>query len=210
MIYPLASIFLSLQGEGHFVGYPTCFVRFAGCSVQDCHIREECDEAPWRVNFKLSPAEVVARVREKQTSGIVCITGGEPTDHDLRPMISALHDAGYRVHMETSGARPVLGVPIEWLTVSPKVLTGGGLNQRVGHALKIVIRPEWSKQQAWDIVTSIDTDTDFFHRYLQPMTLPSGETNVRQVIDMLIGANGYNANARWALSVQAHKSWGLK
>lgn len=47
MKYPVTSVFRSLQGEGHFVGYPMTFVRLAGCSVQDCMIRAVCDEAPW-------------------------------------------------------------------------------------------------------------------------------------------------------------------
>jgi hypothetical protein len=112
--------------------------------------------------------------------------------------------------METSGVRPVLGIPIEWLTVSPKVLSGDGLKQRVGHTLKIVVRPEWGITKAWDIITSIDSAGDFFHRYLQPMTLADGSTNLAQVIELLTGPLRFNANARWALSTQAHKGWGLK
>jgi 7-carboxy-7-deazaguanine synthase len=154
--YPVSAIFHSLQGEGQFVGYPMTFVRLAGCSVLDCHIRRECDEAPWKATFTATANEIVERVRQLKSAGIVCITGGEPSDHDLIPLVDVLSTAGYRIHLETSGARPILGLPIEWLTVSPKVLSAGGLKQRVGHTLKIVVRPEWSESQAWGIVRSLD------------------------------------------------------
>lgn len=208
MLYPVADIFHSLQGEGHFVGYPMTFVRLAGCSVTDCHIRQECDEAPWKAQWKLRTTDVVDAVKNKRASGIVCITGGEPTDHDLIPLVCALHDAGYRVHLETSGCRPVLGIPIEWITVSPKVLDRDGFQQRTGHALKVVVRPEWDTMKAWDIIKSFDATTDFFHRYLQPLTVDGKAVNLPQVIALL--QHDMNGGGRWALSTQAHRAWGLK
>jgi len=212
--YPIADIFHSLQGEGHFVGYPMTFLRLAGCSVKDCHIRAECDEAPWKMRERLTLDEIVDRVRGLQPSGIVCITGGEPTDHDILPMIAALQTAGYRIHLETSGVRSVAGYPLEWLTVSPKVFDFGGLVQKSGHTLKIVVRPEWDATRAWDIINGASDCTDFFHRYMQPMTGADGQPlNLPQVVDMLLnrsGPCGRNGNAKWALSVQAHRNWGLK
>lgn len=208
MKYAVTEIFHSLQGEGHFVGYPTTFVRMAGCSVAKCHIRSECDEAPWKVKESLDVGQIVARIGSPR---IVCLTGGEPTDQEILPLIAALQDAGHRVHLETSGVRSVEGWPLDWLTVSPKVLAGGALKQRMGHALKIVVRPEWSPIEAWDIVTSIHADTNFFHRYLQPMSGPDGAPiNLPQVISMLTDETSHNANGQWALSVQAHRFWSVK
>lgn len=213
MKYPVSDIFFSLQGEGHFVGYPTVFIRLAGCSVRDCHIRKECDEAPWKAKEKLSIEEIVERVQRLSISGIVCITGGEPTDHDILPLISRLRDVGYRMHLETSGVRSVAGYPLEWLTVSPKIFGFGNLVQRTGHTLKIVVRPEWG-DEAWNIIKGCDAATDFFHRYLQPMTGPDGQpVNLPQVVAMLLnqdGPVGMNGGGRWALSTQTHRYWGLK
>jgi organic radical activating enzyme len=198
--YPVADIFFSLQGEGHFVGYPMAFVRLAGCSVQKCHIRAECDEAPWKMRERLTIPEIIDRVKGLQPMGIVCITGGEPTDHDILPLIAALRDAGQRVHLETSGVRSCAGYPLEWLTVSPKVLGFSGMVQRTGHT--------------WDIVHGIDVDTDFFHRYLQPTTGDDGKpVNLDQVVNMLLNRDATgarNGQGRWALSSQAHRYWGLK
>lgn len=212
MTYPIADIFFSLQGEGHFVGYPMVFVRLAGCSVVGCHIRDECDEAPWKMTERLSLDDVILRVRALTSKGIVCITGGEPTDHEILPLICALHDAGFRVHMETSGVRPVSGYPLEWLTVSPKLFGFSQTVVRTGHTLKIVVRPDWG-DNAWNIIKGFEAGTDFFHRYLQPLTIDGEPVNLRQVTDMLLnldGPAGGNGDAKWALSVQAHRGWALK
>lgn len=210
MIYPITEIFHSLQGEGHFVGYPMTFVRFAGCSVTECMIRDRCDEKPWPARLRLRASDIVDTVRGKspsRDSGIVCLTGGEPTDHELLPVVSELRDIGYRVHIETSGVRSIEGIPFDWITVSPKV---PGYRQRQGHTLKIVVLPEWgAPADAWGHVAGLADCTDFFHRYLQPITGPAGPLNLPTVMEMLTG--GYrNSGARWALSMQAHKAWGIK
>lgn len=206
MEYPVVEVFRSLQGEGHFVGYPMVFVRLAGCSVRDCHIRKECDEAPWKANLRQTTAQVIEAVRALQFRGIACVTGGEPTDHDLLPLICSLKDAGYQVHLETSGVRSVAGMPIDWLTVSPKVFDR--LVQRSGHTLKLVVRPEWSLDEAWDVVHRVDEGTNFFHRYLQPMTRLDGSNDVTQVVSVLLDER--NIEGRWALSHQAHKTWSVR
>jgi len=196
--YPVASIFRSLQGEGHFVGYPMTFVRLAGCSVAGCSIRRECDEAPWKASARFGADELVEQCRLLAPDGIVCITGGEPTDHDLLPLVSGLRDAGYRIHLETSGVRSLAGMPLDWLTVSPKT---ADYVQREGHTLKVVFRPGLT----WRHVMDLDKGTSFFHRYLQPLTRQDGSTNIEDVISMLMRFGC----GRWALSTQAHKAWGV-
>ncbi len=204
LTYPVADIFgPTVQGEGHFVGYPMVFVRLAGCSVTQCTIRSECDEAPWKMKARLSLDQIIDGVRLLCPSGIVLITGGEPTDHDLVPLVARLRDSGYRVHLETSGVRSVAGLPLEWLTVSPKTLD---YQQRAGHTLKVVIRPEWD----WPEVLHMDRGTDFFHRYLQPLTDGTGRAvNLPQVLEMVTDTT-HNGDARWALSTQSHRYWKVK
>lgn len=199
--YPVAEIFHSIQGEGHFVGYPMTFIRLAGCSVRDCHIRAECD-TDYKMRDRMSLADIITRVKElNQGSGIVSITGGEPTDHDIVPLVDALTEWRFRIHMETSGKRPVTGIPIEWLTVSPKTVHYA---QRTGHTLKVVVRPEWT----WAQVRELDQGTTFFHRYLQPLTGTDGKpVNIPQVVAMV--ADRENLGARWALSTQSHRFWSV-
>ncbi len=199
--YPVAAVFKTIQGEGHFVGYPCVIVRLAGCSVLDCAIRAECDEAPWKATEQLTTQELVDRAWRLGPGGIVSITGGEPTDHDLVPLVDMLTAYGLRVHLETSGVRSVTGIPVEWITVSPKTPTYA---QRTGHTLKIVVRPGWG----WNHVLFLDEKTSFFHRYLQPMTAADGTNNLAEVITML--TSGSNPGGRWALSTQAHRTWGMR
>jgi 7-carboxy-7-deazaguanine synthase len=201
MLYPVSEIFRSIQGEGHFVGYPMTFVRLAGCSVQECSIRAECDEAPWRAKWKFRVTDIVDSCKNKAGTGIVCITGGEPTDHELLPLIHGLRDAGYRIHMETSGVRSVAGYPLEWLTVSPKC---SDYNQRSGHTLKLVVRPEW--KEPWAHIRGYSSDA-FFHYYLQPLYVDGQPANLQQVIDLV--TSGDNGGGKWALSTQAHKGWNI-
>lgn len=199
MKYPVTSIFRSLQGEGHFVGYPMNFVRFAGCSVLGCSIRASCDEAPWKATATMEAAEIVHRCRQLCPEGIVCLTGGEPSDHDLVPVIDALTATRFRIHIETSGIRLLTGLPIDWITVSPKT---ADYALRTGHTLKVVFRPGMT----WSNVRAIDSCTQFFHRYLQPLTAADGSSNLQEVISML----QHFSNGHWALSTQAHKAWGQK
>ncbi|HYE58085.1 MAG TPA: hypothetical protein VD948_06250, partial [Rhodothermales bacterium] len=172
----------------------------AGCSVVGCSIRKECDEAPWKATEIVEAAELARRAWNLGAGGIAVITGGEPTDHDLRPLVSLLRSYMMRVHLETSGARSVDGHPYDWVTVSPKAKD---YVQRVGHTLKVVVTPGMT----WSDVLDLDRDTTFFHRYLQPLTQPDGTTNLRQVMDMVL--SGENPGGRWALSTQAHKTWGV-
>lgn len=200
MRYPIVDVFKSFQGEGHFMGYPMVFVRLAGCSVGACHIRAECDEAPWRARRHASENEIADEVISLMSSGIVCLTGGEPTDHDLIPIVAALKARSLRIHLETSGTRSVAGYPFDWITVSPKTPE---YVQRIGHTLKLVVRPGWR----WADVLSYDVGTCFFHRYLQPLTQPDGSTNLNHVLGLLRETE--NSDSAWGLSTQAHKLWGI-
>lgn len=207
-MYPVSEIFRSLQGEGAFVGTPMTFVRLAGCSVLRCHIRWACDEFPWKARERLDIASIVARVRVLSEHGIVCLTGGEPTDHDLAPIVEALHAAGYLVHIETSGVRSLDGIRFDWITASPKVFDDAGLQQRSGGALKLVLRPEWSTDEAWEIAGHLEAATKFDRHYMQPMTIGGAPGELAPVIAML--HHPRNADGRWALSVQSHRAWSVK
>ena len=109
---PIVEIFYSLQGEGLRTGEPTVFIRSAGCNC-DCWF---CD-TDFRVREVLSIGEVVRRV-DDLSGGCrwACLTGGEPTIHDLGPLCDELHMRGYKIRVEASGGRPQA---ISTSTISP-------------------------------------------------------------------------------------------
>jgi organic radical activating enzyme len=115
--YPVVSHFHTIQGEGAWSGHAAYFIRLAGCDVGCpwCDTKES-----WTVEGHpvLTVEELRAAVLEAQT-GLVVVTGGEPTMHDLAPLAKMVSSAGCRVHLETSGAYELSG-RFDWVTLSPK------------------------------------------------------------------------------------------
>lgn len=191
MRYPVAEIFYSIQGEGRWAGRPMIFVRLAGCSVRKCHIRRECD-TDWRHGVSMTLSDIVGRIHELPGK-VVSITGGEPTDHELTPLLNALE--GYEIHLESSGIRATPSV--KWLTVSPKTFD---YQQRTGDVLKVVVRPEWG----WTELERLSLDTFFSFYYLQPLTLSGCPANLDQVLRLV------RERPQWSISMQAHRLWRVR
>jgi 7-carboxy-7-deazaguanine synthase len=104
-IYPLApqGVFLTVNGEGQFLGQPQVFVRLAGCNV-GC---PGCD-TNYTVAFKATAREIARQVAS--VAGVakwVWLTGGEPTIHDLPPLVDTLRRYGFRVAVATAGTANV-------------------------------------------------------------------------------------------------------
>lgn len=108
----------TLQGEGAHAGRPCVFLRFAACNLECSWC--DTDFAPEGA-VRMTAEEIVGTLVEldRNRSRMVVVTGGEPTLQWDQPLADALHAAGFRVHMESNGTRP-LGAPVDWLTVSPK------------------------------------------------------------------------------------------
>ncbi|MCR4409608.1 MAG: 7-carboxy-7-deazaguanine synthase QueE [Candidatus Saccharicenans sp.] len=115
----IREIFFSAAGEGLRQGQPTIFVRFSGCNLR-CSF---CDtKHAWKGGQELWPAEILdelALLKKKYKTNWVCLTGGEPLLQDVGTLVRLLRRAGFHVHVETNGTRPVPVKP-DWLTVSPK------------------------------------------------------------------------------------------
>lgn len=131
MKYPVAEKFKAPQGEGVYTGTPMAFIRFVGCSVGK-GVCTSCD-----TDFDKPYPELGGGIfTSEQLLGWlepfehVCLTGGEPLDRDLTPLIEILlseRSPVKMVHVETSGTRPIptqwfswASTDSVWLTVSPK------------------------------------------------------------------------------------------
>lgn len=192
MKYKVNEIFLSLQGEGFWTGTPMVFLRFSGCNLS-CPF---CD-TDFKAFREMSAGETVAEVlRAAGKCRRVCITGGEPLLQLDRPLIDALHEAGFKLHLETNGT---LEAPsgIDWITVSPKAET------RLSRAdeLKLVFQ---APDQ--DYIESF-AHFDCRSRFLQPCDWGEPSRNAATAAQCV---EYIKSHPWWRLSLQTHKLLGIR
>lgn len=117
--------FPTIQGEGPFAGTPAIFVRLAGCNLQ-C---PACDTDYTSKRQTVSPHEIISDVErwvpeKRRHRQLVVITGGEPFRQNIKPLVIALYERGYRAQIETNGTLFPEGgeFPVELCTIvcSPK------------------------------------------------------------------------------------------
>jgi len=200
--YPLTSnpVFWTIQGEGHLRGFQMCFVRLAGCSV-GC---PACD-TDYRKKETATEEEIAARADAVTPSNArdrwVWITGGEPTDHDLTPLIRALRGKRFSTAVASSGHRRVIP-PVDWLSISPH--DPAKWIQTYGSEVKIV--PGLNGFSIEDFrAAHPDDQTDFMYRYVQPLSIEKQEdpASLRTCLEFV------KANPNWSLSRQDHHYWGV-
>ena len=191
--YPVMEHFYTLQGEGYHQGRAAYFIRLAGCDVGCvwCDVKDswEADKHP-----VLSVAELLELVRASKTK-IVVITGGEPLMHNLEGLTSALHENGYQVHIETSGAWPLSG-DLDWICLSPKKFKAP-LEAVIplAHELKVVVFNASDFAWAEKYAALVNPGCRLF---LQPEWGKSA-----QVTPLII--NYIKENPQWEFSLQMHK-----
>src|SRR3712207_6524799 len=99
LTYRIAEIFPGLEGEGHNPGTPTVRVRLQGCT-QACKLRKICDqqEALDPGAGQLLTLDTVLDQVMRCDDGLphpypwVSISGGEPLEQNIEPLIWALQD----------------------------------------------------------------------------------------------------------------------
>ncbi|MBK6331043.1 MAG: radical SAM protein [Bacteroidetes bacterium] len=190
--------FYSIQGEGNYQGHAAFFIRLAGCDVGCvwCDVKES-----WDAN-KHAERSVESLLQEvKQTAAsIVIITGGEPLMYDCLPLTEALQQAGYKTHVETSGAYPLSG-KWDWVCVSPKKFKVP-LDSVLAQAdeLKVVVFNKTDIAWALQHAEKVNSTCLLF---LQPEW--SKEKEMLPLITTFI-----QENPTWKLSLQIHKYMGVR
>ena len=210
MTYAVKEIFLTLQGEGAQAGRRAVFCRFAGCNLWTGREQDRakaickfCDTdfvgTDGTLGGKYADAAALAeRIGETwgaaQDDRYVVLTGGEPMLQVDDALIEALHGEGFTVAIESNGTLPVPRL-IDWICISPKA--GSELVQTSGDELKLV----WP-QSGSDVERL--AELDFAHRLIQPLDDANAADNVRNCIDLVM------RDPRWRLSLQTHKTLGLR
>jgi 7-carboxy-7-deazaguanine synthase len=97
-------VYLSIQGESTWAGWPCVFVRLTFCDLRCSY----CDtEYAFYEGKKQTLPEIKAAVTAFNCS-LVEITGGEPLlQKNVLPLMANLADAGHTVLLETSGAHDI-------------------------------------------------------------------------------------------------------
>lgn len=209
-MYAVKEIYFTLQGEGAQTGRPAVFCRFAGCNLWSG--REEdrragicrfCDtdyvgtDGPGGGRFRDAAELAAACLASWDGPGhgrLVVLTGGEPMLQVDDALIDMLHEAGFRIAIETNGTLPVPRA-IDWICVSPKA--GAPLVQTSGEELKLVFPQPGLDPAELERLS-------FRHFFLQPMDSSDRARNTGSVLAYCLD------NPRWAVSLQTHKLIGLR
>ena len=196
-LLPVMEAFGTVQGEGAFTGQAAWFIRLGGCDVGCtwCDVKESWDAAAHPVR---SVDDLVAEALE-QPARIAVITGGEPAMHELGPLTHALRAAGFRTHIETSGAHPLSG-EWHWICFSPKKFRAPlpDIYDRADE-LKVIVYNRHDLDWAGEHAARVRPGCLL---YLQP------EWDRRDKVMPLVTAH-VQAHPEWRISLQTHKYLGI-
>ena len=209
MSYAVKEIFLTLQGEGAHAGRVAVFCRFAGCNLWTGREEDRADAVcrfcdtdfvgmDGTLGGRYASTDDLADTIAAQWAGAgdryVVLTGGEPLLQVDAALVAALHGRGFTIAIETNGT---LDPPdgIDWICVSPKA--GTTLRIRKGHELKLVYPQVENTPEQF-------AGLDFERFSLQPMDGPEVADNTVRAIDYCLH------HPQWRLSVQTHKSLGIR
>ena len=212
MAYTVKEIFYTLQGEGANAGRAAVFCRFSGCNLWTGREQDRstavctfCDTDFVGIGpdgGRFSTAEQLAAAVEtawrpsnaNDADRFVVCTGGEPLLQLDAAAVDALHRRGFTVAVETNGTQPAIA-GVDWTCVSPKA--GSRLAITMGDELKLVYPQE-------DAMPDLFADLKFLNFFLQPMDGPSLSENTQEAISYCLD------NPKWRLSVQTHKTTGIR
>lgn len=205
--YRVMEIFYSLQGEGGRAGSANVFIRFAGCNL-DCVVAKhgfDCD-TDWKGGTAMTAREISKEVRALMP-GIypkVIFTGGEPTlqlDHELWRALSAelgeFHSA-----VETNGTRPV-PTWVDYIACCPKRNEPIVLHE--ADELRVVVDAETTLTELKEARAAVAVPKS--RLFLSPAFISDTDVDklhLDRVIGLVLGLQD------WRLSVQQHKTWGVR
>jgi 7-carboxy-7-deazaguanine synthase len=190
---PVMERFYTIQGEGLYQGRAAYFIRLGGCDVGCvwCDVKESWDAS----KHPLLDVELLVQDAAAHPGRIAVITGGEPLLHNLEALTAALHEAGMRTHMETSGSSPLSG-SWDWITLSPKKFKAPLPEVcEAANELKVVIFNKTDFAWAEKHAAMVSPDCKL---YLQP-EWEKASAMTPLIIDYI------KDHPQWQLSLQVHK-----
>jgi 7-carboxy-7-deazaguanine synthase len=128
-ILKVNNIFVTFQGEGPYVGYPSIFIRLSGCNLA-CNFCDTEFDSYKEMKIEEIIAEGYTKLEDfKKTTearkALVVITGGEPMRQNISMLCNELINRGHLVQVESNGTLISPDIPKEVKIVcSPKVTNG--------------------------------------------------------------------------------------
>ena len=216
MTYSVKELFLTIQGEGAQTGRAAVFCRFSGCNLwtgreedRSSAICQFCDTdfvgTDGLGGGKFATAADLAQAVAgfwpgKAGRPFVVLTGGEPLLQVDAALIDALHAQGFEIAVETNGTLPA-PAGLDWICVSPKA--GSTLVQQTGHELKVVM-----PQAGFDEASLLAFEQMGFEQLrIQPLDSAAPEARVQAA---QWAVQWCLDHPRWMLSVQTHKTLGIR
>ncbi len=190
----------TIQGEGAHAGRSCVFLRLAGCNLRCTWC--DTDFAP-NGAASMTAGEIRERLLavDRHASRLVVVTGGEPTLQWRPELADTLREAGFRIHMESNGTRP-LAAPVDWLTVSPKPQHHPArveLAELAPDECKLVVDDSVDESR----LAELEARYDCAAWCLQPCMDDRYDQHLARALELIA------RHPRWRLSLQLHKVVGL-
>ena len=202
---------ITAGGKRHVVDMTKKMSMYLPIYTEKCTLydgREFACDTDYRVHKRMTIAEILAEVPWAVKD--ICLTGGEPLIHDLRPLVEALKADDRTVHLETSGTRPYTFSDgphsgYIWVTVSPK---HGCLKSMIEAAdeLKFLVDKDFNPEKQIEVFpeSTMYTISDLAHftpTFLQPV---NGENEI-DPDNLRLCMEWQRKFPQFRLSLQGHK-----
>lgn len=190
---PVMEQFYTIQGEGIHQGKAAVFIRLGGCDVGCvwCDVKESWDAE----KHPMTKVEDIVTMAKKHPARLAVITGGEPLMYNLDELCEALHEAGFELNLETSGAYPLTG-KWDWICFSPKKFKAPLPEFGVqANELKIIIYNKHDFDWAEYHAASVGVDCVLL---LQPEW-----GREKEMLPLMI--DYVKAHPKWRIALQTHK-----
>lgn len=189
---PFCDLFVSVQGEGKYMGVPSIFIRVSGCNLR-CVFKDSICDTPYS-SFKPEKTKytidsIIDFVKQNSKVSHVVITGGEPLlyakDDDFKTLIKNLNALDKFITIETNGTQPMLdplNYKIGLYSVSPKLCTSVGKPGTYGdYKLTEEMVEKHNKERInIDVLTNIALySNDYQFKFVY-----SGEESVKEIEDL--------------------------
>lgn len=221
-----AAIFARFSGCNLWSGVPAHRAKGSGPCAAWC-------DTDFATGEKLTGAQLVERIEAAhghgREPGWVVLTGGEPLLQVDTALLDTLHAAGWKAAVETNGTvDPGLLPRFDWVCVAPKYGTEFQAALPFAHEVKVVL-PGVVGPGGWDAegLAEIAFLSPGAHLFVQPQDpLTSPELVEATYLKRGLGGRDplaatyaahvarclehVDASPRWRISVQAHKTIGVR